>query len=45
MEMVDVMRRVVVETQEQRKVTASHQEVVVIEQRGDYVDQISIAIS
>ena len=33
----------VVETQEQRKVTAGHQEVTVVEQRGYVVDQISVA--
>ena len=41
MEMVDVMKRMVVETHEQRKVAIGHQEVAVIEQKGDVVDQIS----
>lgn len=37
------MKRMVVEIQELQKVVASHQEAVVVQQRGDVVDQIIAA--
>ena len=41
--MVDVRKRIVVEIQELQKVVAGHQEAVVVEQRGDVVNQIIAA--
>ena len=38
--MVDVMKKMVVEIQELPKVVAGHQEAVVVEKKGDVVDQI-----
>ena len=38
MKMVNVIMRMVVETQEQRKVVADHQEATIVEQRVNVVD-------
>ena len=40
---MDVMKRMVVKIQERQKLAAGHLEVVVVEQRGDVIDQIIVA--